>query len=166
MCGGVDLIAKNVRYHHSCKSAYLLSAARAAKPARITEEVKSTDAQAFSQICEYIEQSVIANERPELMTSVYERYVDMCMSSSETPRGTVFFYQGLWKVFSMTESRYKILQARNQVTLFTLLAFLKVLSEMSTITLLQMRDLLQEQLCYCEENYLMLRKLTFKKNLH
>ena len=76
MCGGVDLIAKEVRYHHSCKSTYILSAGRAAKTARVTGEVTSKDTEAFSQICEYIEKSVIMNKRPELMTSVYERYVD------------------------------------------------------------------------------------------
>ena len=90
ICGGEDLIAKEVRYHHSYKSAYILSAARAAKPARATEEATTKDAEAFSQICDYVEQSVIMNKRPELMTSVYERYVDMCMSLSETPRDSVF----------------------------------------------------------------------------
>lgn len=92
VCGGVDLIAKEARYHHSCKSAYVLSASRAEKsPAASTSSTpRGKDAQALSELCAYIEQSVIVNERAELMTSVFEQYVDLCLAFSETPRDSVF----------------------------------------------------------------------------
>ena len=90
---GVDLIAKEAKYHHSCKSTLILAAGRAAKPQQSAADISidsSKDFCALSQIYGYVKQFVIINKRPELLTSVYERYVDMCIDTSETPRNTVF----------------------------------------------------------------------------
>ena len=97
---------------------------RADELARVTEEATSKDAEAFSQICEYTEQSVIMNKRPELKTSVRS-------------------LPGIFKY------RIKIQNPADKKlgNIIKLIALLKVLSEMFMITLQQMRDLSQEQLC-------------------
>ena len=40
---------------------------------------------AIHDIQAYVEESVLGNQRPELLTSVYARYLDFCAISSETP---------------------------------------------------------------------------------
>jgi len=86
---GTDLIAKEAKYHHSCKSAYLMSANRAASKEQAGGDEKDSSSSrkcvALDNIYAYIERSVITGNRPELMTSIYERYLDFCMSTEETP---------------------------------------------------------------------------------
>ena len=40
---------------------------------------------AIHDIQAYVEESVLGDQRPELLTSVYARYLDFCAISSETP---------------------------------------------------------------------------------
>ena len=68
-----DLIATEAHYHHSCKSAYLLSANQVfQKDTRETKRETPSET-SLLDICAYIEQSVITENRPELLNSVYER---------------------------------------------------------------------------------------------
>ena len=72
----VDFCCKEVRYHHSCRSAYLLDTPSVSKP---------TDSTALSCIYGYIEKSVIVDKRPELLTSIYIRYKELCEDAEEAP---------------------------------------------------------------------------------
>ena len=83
-----DLIAKEAHYHHSCRSAYLLSANRVSQ--KDTRETKTPSETGLLDIFAYIEQSIIIDNRPELLNSVYERYLDICSASGETPMGSAF----------------------------------------------------------------------------
>ena len=78
---GIDFVAKEVKYHHSCKSLYLKSAGRVNNPCL---KSPSTGIE-IAQICTYVEHSVITNNRPELLTSVHARYVDMCDETGVSP---------------------------------------------------------------------------------
>jgi len=85
-----DLIATEAHYHHLCKSAYLLSANRVSqKDTRETKRETPSDT-SLLDICAYTEQSVITDNRPERLNSVYERYLDICSASAETRRGSAF----------------------------------------------------------------------------
>ena len=44
---------------------------------------------AIENIYAYIEKSIIVDNRPELMTLIYERYLDFCSSTEETPSQSV-----------------------------------------------------------------------------
>ena len=80
---GIDLVAKEAKYHHTCKSSYLLAASRMTTSEIVTPEL--TKSVAVRNIHEYIENSVLADKRPELSTSIYERYCDFCCTTDETP---------------------------------------------------------------------------------
>ena len=84
----IDLVTKEVKYHHSRKSSFLMSANRVRDRDRKSAESPSTSTtnpSAVDDIQAYVEQSVLRNKRPELLTSVYARYLDLCNISSETP---------------------------------------------------------------------------------
>ena len=81
---GVDFVAKEVQYHHSCKSKYLKSAERAKMaPCNVVLEKTSVD-----EICSYVERSIINDGRSELLSSIYDRYVDICGDADEIPVST------------------------------------------------------------------------------
>ena len=83
---GIDLIAKEAKYHHSCKSAYLMKASRVQSNANTT----SKSSPALENITAYVEQNVLDNKRPELLTSIYSRYVDFCNIAGEEPISTAY----------------------------------------------------------------------------
>ena len=79
---GVDLVAKEAKYHHSCKSAYLMSVKRVPSQREPdSEEMEVPSGTLIDNIHSYFEQSVIRNKRPELLTSLFTRYLDMCTLS-------------------------------------------------------------------------------------
>ena len=73
---GADLVAKEAKYHHSCKSAYLMIANRSsAKKVTVGNETVSASVKkgiAIENIYANIEKSIIVDNRPELMTSIYD----------------------------------------------------------------------------------------------
>lgn len=79
---GGDLVSKDTKYHHSCKSAYLLKAGRISSK---TSDNEQKSAVSITNIHYYVEKFVIGEKRAELMTSLYDRYVDFCVSADETP---------------------------------------------------------------------------------
>ena len=94
---GIDLIAKEAKYHHSCKRAYLLAAERTKNQAS-GESINSTS---FNAICSYVEKFVISVRRPELLTSLYTRYVIFCEDCNETPYSTAqYLMQKLQQKFT------------------------------------------------------------------
>lgn len=87
---GGDLVSKEGKYHHSCKSAFLLKYERKSKLDENIDDIehdvhvhKSTIA--IRNIHEYVEKYVIADKRSELLTSVYEQYLDFCSSADKSP---------------------------------------------------------------------------------
>lgn len=79
---GGDLISKTAKYHHSCKSAYLLRANRISTKTDDSEQKISVS---IRNIHEYVEKVVIGEKCAELLTSLYDRYVDYCVIADETP---------------------------------------------------------------------------------
>ena len=80
---GGDQIANEKKYHHSCKSAYVLKASRC--KTRNTTPCEPKKSIATDHIHEYVQKSVISDKRAELFTSVYARYLDFCSSADESP---------------------------------------------------------------------------------
>ena len=79
-----DIVSREVKFHHSCKSAYLLMYKRNSELKGIIDD-NVGDLHACKSIHEYIEKSIIADKRSELLTSVYERYLDFCFTANESP---------------------------------------------------------------------------------
>ena len=81
--GDVDFVAKEVKYHHSCRKTYLNKAERLKQQSVNSEEKKDSEYhkirlahdKAFSDTVEYIQEAVVDNERAELLTSLHERYM-------------------------------------------------------------------------------------------
>lgn len=102
---GVDLIAKAAKYHHSCKSAYVLKAKRistntCSKDSSATGGVKETGT-AIKNLRAYVENSIIVDKRAELLTSVYERYLDFCSLEDENPMQRFSLMRHLTNVFGV-----------------------------------------------------------------
>ena len=81
--GDIDFVAKEVKYHHSCRKTYLNRAERTKQQSVNSEEKKDSEyhklrlahERAFSDIIAYIQDAVVDNERAELLTSLHERYM-------------------------------------------------------------------------------------------
>ena len=77
----VDLIAKECKYHHSCKNKYVKSAQNYGT----ANEVVAENEQALKKIESYVETNIIDRARPELQTSVFQRYTNFCRETSGEP---------------------------------------------------------------------------------
>jgi len=77
---GIDLIAKEAQFHHSCRASLIMKYNRYKRVLKtIDEEVEPTDGQKpLEFILAYVNDSVICKKRPEHLHSVYKRYRDMC----------------------------------------------------------------------------------------
>ena len=80
---GVDLIAKKLKYHHSCRSDYLKKAQRS-QTLSINAGANENSSCLTSIYC-YIEDFIIGRQRPELLTSIYARHIDMCQDAEQIP---------------------------------------------------------------------------------
>ena len=78
--GDVDFVAKEVKYHHSCRKLYLNKAMRE-QSAQDNPSDYSKDrilhTKAFSYLENYINVSVIQKGQAEFMTSIYSRYMSV-----------------------------------------------------------------------------------------
>lgn len=77
---GIDLVANEVKYHHT---SYQMSANRIrSRKSSKNSSFSTVNPPTLDDTKVYIEKSVIRNKRPELLTSVYARYLDSCDVSS------------------------------------------------------------------------------------
>ena len=82
---GIDMIAKEVKYHHSCRSNYLRMASR---KSGVKKDNDNATGSSFKDICFYIEKYIINEQRPELLTSIYTQYCMLCDDSNDIPYST------------------------------------------------------------------------------
>ena len=82
---GIDLVAKEAKYHHTCKSTFLLRADRTSRTGAGVSIIQQNVTIALKNIHDYIEKSVIVDKRAELLTSLYDRYLDYCSFADEAP---------------------------------------------------------------------------------
>ena len=82
---GIDLVAKEVKYHHSCRKAYLQRAQRCTSEA--LNEKSQAHESAFIELKSYIQQALIDNEGAELLTSLHKRYI--CQAWDQVNRHTL-----------------------------------------------------------------------------
>ena len=72
----LDIITKVTKYCQTCRRAYILRAKRVSESNNNDVSAsKIKDNSSFDSICEYVSKSVIADKRPELLTSLYSKYV-------------------------------------------------------------------------------------------
>lgn len=70
----IDMIAKEVKYHHSCRKAYLQRAQRDHLP-QTTSTKSDKHSYAFEQLRAHIQRTLIENEGAELLTSLHAKYM-------------------------------------------------------------------------------------------
>ena len=78
----IDLIANQCKYHHSCRNNYIKRAHRMLPPPVCVQPRREA---ALNGIRDYIQNFIIENNRPELLSSVYSRYLTYCDDLDETP---------------------------------------------------------------------------------
>jgi len=79
----IDFVAKEVKYHHSCRRLYINLAS--VKSTSCETGQKKSNNKALLGIYEYIEEWVIKKRRPEYLVSLYSRYVEMCEDADVEP---------------------------------------------------------------------------------
>lgn len=80
---GIYLIAKEVKFHHSCRSKKLAAAARVKSSGQKSSKNKNTEKQAVTHIFYYVKSHVILDSRPECLKSVYDNYCFLCEVAEE-----------------------------------------------------------------------------------
>lgn len=73
---GVDMIAKEVKYHHSCKRSYLHKAPRKETTALQVDSDSSGHDFAFKSLKDHITETLIEAEGAELLTSLHAKYMN------------------------------------------------------------------------------------------
>ena len=78
----INLIANQCKYHNSCRNNYVKHAHRMLPPPVCVQPWRDA---ALNGIRDYIQNFIIGNNRPELSSSVYSRYLTYCDDLDETP---------------------------------------------------------------------------------
>ena len=73
---GIDLIAKDVRYHHTCRKSYL-NRSKATPEEKLNYYTASTHAGAFEQLQLHIKHTLMNNNGAELLASLHTRYLKL-----------------------------------------------------------------------------------------
>ena len=83
---GVDLIAKEAQFHHSCRSLHISRAYRA-KGYDLPPVPEEHDSAKVPLDCiySYVRDNIIDRQRPERLTSIYEQYIDLCTELEVDP---------------------------------------------------------------------------------
>ena len=82
---GIDLIAKEVKYHHSCKRQYVLRANRHVEQQGPKEGSKNqAHSLAFNELEKHIKSTMINNPGAELLTCLHKRYLDILSFDEST----------------------------------------------------------------------------------
>ena len=76
---GIDLIAKEVKYHHSCKRSYLHNADKI--PSGSSSKKPSIHDLAFLELKRHIQETLVESEGAELQTSLQKRYTSFFMKT-------------------------------------------------------------------------------------
>jgi len=75
---GVDLIAKEAKVHHSCRSEKIKAADRVSAMKEDIPTEKQVSKDVLELIYAYVEEHVIERKRPEHLKSIFDRYLDLC----------------------------------------------------------------------------------------
>ena len=78
-----DFLAKEVKYHHSCRRTYLRRAERLAEGSKRSETSKLHE-DAYGTLKMYITSTLVDNEGAELLTSLHARYMTILGSDEST----------------------------------------------------------------------------------
>ena len=91
---GIDLIAKEAKFHHSCRAQLAIKSDRRKKSLSPIPEEPVNIALPLECVCDYVEREVIKSKRPEHLTSIYDRYNDICTELEIIPSITKVQYFG------------------------------------------------------------------------
>ena len=80
---GLDLLAKQVKVHHSCRNEYTKRADREALKSKDDNEKTST---AYESLKSYVKQNLVDFKGAEKLTSLYDRYLSANKGNSQTYR--------------------------------------------------------------------------------
>ena len=92
--GGIDFIAKEVKYHHSCRRKYTRDLKQFPSgedkhddsdtmPLSDQKKLRDIHKKTFAIICDYVRTTVIENNSAELLSVVHERYMQLLVDHGE-----------------------------------------------------------------------------------
>ena len=92
--GGIDFIAKEVKYHHSCRRKYTRDLKQFPSgedkhddsdtmPMSDQKKLRDIHKKTFAIICDYVRTTVIENNSAELLSVVHERYMQLLVDHGE-----------------------------------------------------------------------------------
>ena len=114
---GIDLIAKEVKFHHSCRRKKLTAASRVKSSKDLNRPI--AEKQAVTQIFDYVKSHVIQDSRPERLKSVYDRYCLLCEEVEEDATiGSCQYLGEMLKKRFPNELAILLLMLRSKVRLF------------------------------------------------
>lgn len=107
--GDIDMRAREVYYHNSCRRMYTRSDVSSRHPSSLETENKRTEElacqeaheNAFSYICNYVEQSIIVGCNVERMTMLREKYLQYMKESYSK------FYNSNYKTYKLKDKLIK-----------------------------------------------------------
>lgn len=81
----IDFVAKKVKYHHTCRKAYLSEAkCQEHTPGSSTyHHLRDIQDKAFQTLCEYVAESVIQNSYAERLSSLHTRHTGRLFDNGE-----------------------------------------------------------------------------------
>ena len=82
--GDIDFVAKEVKYHHTCRRQYLKSAEQLLKEQDNEDAELSCNEKAFYAVSLHVQSSVLENKHAELMSSVYAHYLNVLSDEGVT----------------------------------------------------------------------------------
>jgi len=71
----LDLVAREAHYHETCRRDLVRDVGRHAQRDKTPTAMKAAYGEAFNSICEYVEESVIAQAQVERLTMLHERFL-------------------------------------------------------------------------------------------
>lgn len=84
LIAGVDIVAKEVKYHNTCKNAYIKKAERQKKEKESTAygKIRQAHQEAFCKITHYVQSEIISAGREETLVNVHKKYMDIFSEST------------------------------------------------------------------------------------
>ena len=114
---GIDLIAKEVKYHHSCRRMYLQRAQRTTEIKDCNPKVQAHSS-AFEHLQLHIQHTFIDNDGAELLTSLHKRYLENLKidDSQYTAQSLVKKIMNSFPTLQQTKAQNRIVIYSSQLT--------------------------------------------------
>ena len=93
----VDFVAKEVRYHHSCRKEYLSKADKVSSKSIVSDYAveRHAHAKAYEEYKKYIDEYLVQNKGAELLTHLHSRYLKVLSKFTDSTDDPIYSAQSL-----------------------------------------------------------------------